>query len=125
MRQIIVFLFMLLLMLFQWFQPFWSQIFVNKQNIANALVNTTINQSIITGYVTPTQIQNLKQEYSNLTGTFTSDIAITGTFTPESEGNTVALTLSAPAGALYVFAIFGNPHPSIVATATATSGAIS
>lgn len=125
MRQIIVFLFLLMLMLFQWFQPFWTQIYVNKQNIANTLVNTTVNQSIITGYVTPTQIQNLKQEYSNLTGTLTSDITVTGTFTPVPRGNTVALTMYAPAGAIYVFSIFGNPQPSIAATATAVSEAVS
>ena len=110
-------------MIFQWFQPYFTQMYNTKQILAQNLVNTVANQAMITGYITPAQETGLINAYSADTGTFPSDVIINATTTPQARGGSVTVTLEAPEGAFYVLGVFGNPHPPIVASATVTSEA--
>jgi len=115
----------LLFMLFQWFQPMLTNIYVMKQSIAQNLVETAVNRALIDGYFTPSNLTWLVNTYSQVTGTLPSQVTIEATTTPQPRGDAITCTLKAPSGAFYLLALLGNPQPPIVANASATSEALS
>ena len=114
----------LLFMLFQWFQPLLTNVYVMKQSLAKDLVNTAINRAIIDGYFTASNLQWLETTYSQDTGTLSNQLKITATTTPQPRGTSISITFTAPSGAFYLLGMFGNPQPPIVENATGISEAL-
>lgn len=114
----------LIFMLFQWFQPLLTNVYVIKQSVAQNLVETATNRALLDGYFTQGNLNWLVTTYSQVTGTLPSQISVQATTTPQPRGDAITCTLQAPSGAFYLLGLFGNPHPPIIANAAAMSEAL-
>lgn len=121
MQVVFAWIFLFIFVVWGSYQPIKSDVVNAKAEFIQNEVQTAIQQAKIKGYFSGADLQSIQLDVANHLGYPTSDVAVSGTTTPQTRGQEIALHITIPTTLNFMHFSWINDEMDITRGATAES----